>query len=241
MVSVSAMPTSLVPASQFAERGPWRTDGGAQRCVWPTFERRHENQPGGSTVSCITCDARHRAATHPTNTLVNSWDLRYRRGHGADECKPHGRGLGGSEWLSKKLERPIIRRWRKNMEIGDDPEDQAYVDMLTTLSEGSVRRNFNPYTDIDWDSPEFAVVPDDDPLDPARHRPDRPPPLVHVAAGRAADRDRHVAPGQRRQGRPALRVDPDPRFDELRVLGARTAPRSTATACTNRSKSATTR
>ena len=33
--------------------------------------------------------------------------------------------------------------------------------MLTTLSEGSVRRNFNPYTDIDWDSPEFAVVEND--------------------------------------------------------------------------------
>ncbi|HEY9264324.1 MAG TPA: diiron oxygenase, partial [Mycobacterium sp.] len=41
---------------------------------------------------------------------------------------------------------PIIRRWRKNMEIGDSPEDREYVDMLTTLSEGSVRRNFNPYT-----------------------------------------------------------------------------------------------
>ena len=34
--------------------------------------------------------------------------------------------------------------------------------MLTTLSEGSVRRNFNPYTDIDWDSPEFAVIPNDE-------------------------------------------------------------------------------
>lgn len=56
---------------------------------------------------------------------------------------------------------PIVRRWRKNMELGDSPEDQAYVDMLKTLSEGSVRRNFNPYTDIDWDAPEFAVIPDD--------------------------------------------------------------------------------
>ena len=33
------------------------------------------------------------------------------------------------------------------------PTMPQYVDMLTTLSEGSVRRNFNPYTDIDWDSP----------------------------------------------------------------------------------------
>ena len=51
------------------------------------------------------------------------------------------------------------RRWRKNMDVLDDT---AYVDTLTTLSEGSVRRNFNPYTDIDWDSPEFAVVPNDE-------------------------------------------------------------------------------
>ena len=53
----------------------------------------------------------------------------------------------------------VIRRWRKNMDVLDDTE---YVDMLNTLSEGSVRRNFNPYTDIDWDSPEFAVIPNDE-------------------------------------------------------------------------------
>jgi hypothetical protein len=53
----------------------------------------------------------------------------------------------------------IIRRWRKNMDVLDDT---AYVDTLTTLSEGSVRRNFNPYTDIDWDTPEFAVTAGDE-------------------------------------------------------------------------------
>ena len=53
----------------------------------------------------------------------------------------------------------MVRRWRRNMEVRDD---NAYVDMLTSLSEGSVRRNFNPYTDIDWDSPEFAVTGDDE-------------------------------------------------------------------------------
>jgi len=52
-----------------------------------------------------------------------------------------------------------VRRWRRNMEVRDDA---AYVDLLTTLSEGSVRRNFNPYTDIDWNSPEFAVSADDE-------------------------------------------------------------------------------
>ncbi|TXB93116.1 diiron oxygenase, partial [Mycobacterium tuberculosis] len=35
----------------------------------------------------------------------------------------------------------IVRRWRRNMDVADDAE---YVEMLATLSEGSVRRNFNP-------------------------------------------------------------------------------------------------
>ncbi len=52
----------------------------------------------------------------------------------------------------------MVRRWRRNMEVVDDAE---YVDMLNRLSEGSVRRNFNPYTDIDWAAPEFAVTEND--------------------------------------------------------------------------------
>jgi hypothetical protein len=52
----------------------------------------------------------------------------------------------------------IVKRWKRNMEVTDDHE---YVEKLTTLSEGSVRRNFDPYTDIDWDSPEFAVTEND--------------------------------------------------------------------------------
>lgn len=59
----------------------------------------------------------------------------------------------------KEARTRTVRRWRRNMDVTDDT---AYVDMLTTLSEGSVRRNFNPYTDIDWDSPEFKVVEDDE-------------------------------------------------------------------------------
>jgi P-aminobenzoate N-oxygenase AurF len=56
----------------------------------------------------------------------------------------------------------IIKRWKRNMEVTrDNPEDRAYVDTLTTLSQGSVRRNFNPYTDIDWDAPEYQVTNDD--------------------------------------------------------------------------------
>ncbi|HZQ32121.1 MAG TPA: diiron oxygenase [Mycobacterium sp.] len=51
-----------------------------------------------------------------------------------------------------------IKRWKRNMDVSDDHQ---YVEALTTLSEGSVRRNFNPYTDIDWNSPEFAVTEND--------------------------------------------------------------------------------
>src|ERR1700754_3993321 len=58
----------------------------------------------------------------------------------------------------KRARTKLVRRWRNNMEVQDDPK---YVEMLNTLSEGSVRRNFNPYTDIDWDSPEFAVTEND--------------------------------------------------------------------------------
>ncbi len=62
-------------------------------------------------------------------------------------------------WAEKKARTRMVRRWRRNMDVR---EDTAYVEMLTTLSEGSVRRNFNPYTDIDWDAPEFAVTADDE-------------------------------------------------------------------------------
>lgn len=50
--------------------------------------------------------------------------------------------------------------------------DPEYHEILRGLSEGSVHKNFDPYVDIDWDSPEFAVdptdtrwiMPDEDPL-----------------------------------------------------------------------------
>ncbi|MEU6161967.1 diiron oxygenase [Streptomyces sp. NPDC047130] len=38
---------------------------------------------------------------------------------------------------------------------------KAYDERLRTLSEGSVNVNFNPFTDIDWDDPEFAVDTND--------------------------------------------------------------------------------
>ncbi|GAA4477542.1 diiron oxygenase [Rhodococcus olei] len=55
----------------------------------------------------------------------------------------------------------------------DDLGQDGYDDILRQLSEASVHKHFDPYVDIDWDSPEFAVVanderwilhPDDDPL-----------------------------------------------------------------------------
>jgi hypothetical protein len=52
----------------------------------------------------------------------------------------------------------LVKRWRRNMDVSDDPE---YVATLASLSEASVRRHFNPYTDIDWDAPEFAVSKND--------------------------------------------------------------------------------
>jgi hypothetical protein len=38
---------------------------------------------------------------------------------------------------------------------------EDYREVLQTLSEGSVHRHFDPYLDIDWDSPEFEIDPDD--------------------------------------------------------------------------------
>ncbi|MCW4351856.1 diiron oxygenase [Hoyosella sp. YIM 151337] len=40
------------------------------------------------------------------------------------------------------------------------PSD-AYAETLKTLSEGSVRKHFDPFEDIDWDSPDFRVDPTD--------------------------------------------------------------------------------
>ncbi|WP_327146089.1 AurF N-oxygenase family protein [Nocardia sp. NBC_01327] len=40
--------------------------------------------------------------------------------------------------------------------------DEQYTDTLATLSEGSVHRKFDPFLDIPWDDPAFAVVPDDE-------------------------------------------------------------------------------
>ena len=48
----------------------------------------------------------------------------------------------------------VVKRWKRNMDVSDDAE---YAANLATLSEASVRRHFNPYTDIDWEALEFSV------------------------------------------------------------------------------------
>jgi hypothetical protein len=44
------------------------------------------------------------------------------------------------------------------MDVSDDTD---YVDKLMVFSEGSVRRNFNPYIDIDWSDPRYKVTEHD--------------------------------------------------------------------------------
>jgi hypothetical protein len=51
-----------------------------------------------------------------------------------------------------------VRRWRRGMDVTGDAE---YCAALQTLSQASVRRNFDPYVDIDWDAPQFSVRKDD--------------------------------------------------------------------------------
>jgi len=52
----------------------------------------------------------------------------------------------------------LVKRWKRSMDVSDDA---GYAATLATLSEASVRRHFNPYTDIDWEANEFAVTQHD--------------------------------------------------------------------------------
>lgn len=53
--------------------------------------------------------------------------------------------------------RGVCRR-RRARHVVDDAE---YVAALATLCQGSVRRHFHAYGDIDWDDPDFSVTTDD--------------------------------------------------------------------------------
>lgn len=67
----------------------------------------------------------------------------------------------------------VVRRWRRSMDVSDDPE---YAATLEGLSAASVRRHFDPYLDIDWDAPELSVSKNDprwvlSPSDPLGRHP----------------------------------------------------------------------
>lgn len=51
-----------------------------------------------------------------------------------------------------------VARYRRNMDVSDDA---AYAATLAHLSESSVRRRFDPYTDIAWDAPDNAITAGD--------------------------------------------------------------------------------
>ena len=52
----------------------------------------------------------------------------------------------------------MVKRWKRNMDVSGDPD---YVANLANLSDASVRRHFNPYTDIDWEAPALSVSKND--------------------------------------------------------------------------------
>ena len=56
--------------------------------------------------------------------------------------------IGGLAW------RRGVRRRRRGRDIFDDTD---YLETLATLSQGSVRRSFQAYRDIDWDHPDLSV------------------------------------------------------------------------------------
>jgi hypothetical protein len=63
--------------------------------------------------------------------------------------------------LMAVLARSFVRTLRSRRAALDSRDDVEYNEALSGLCEGSARRNFNPFHDIDWDSPEMAVFDDD--------------------------------------------------------------------------------
>ena len=45
---------------------------------------------------------------------------------------------------------------------GPSDFDAEYLQTLHTLSEGSVRLHFDPFTDIDWDAPDYQIDRNED-------------------------------------------------------------------------------
>ena len=71
---------------------------------------------------------------------------------------------------------------------------------LTTLSEASVRRNFDPYTDIDWDAAGVLCDPERPTLGADRRPIHSDVIRAYRTQPREADRDRDVAGSPHREG-----------------------------------------
>jgi len=84
-----------------------------------------------------------------------------------------------------------VRRRRRAREVIDDTE---YLATLTALCQGSVRRHFHAYGDIDWDDPAFSVTPND----PRWTLPSTDP-LGRHPWYRSQPRDKQIAIGLARQ------------------------------------------
>jgi P-aminobenzoate N-oxygenase AurF len=97
-------------------------------------------------------------------------------------------------WLLLAVTR-TVKRWKRSMDVSDDAD---YAANLATLSEGSVRRHFSPYTDIDWGAPEFSVSKDD-----TRWVLSRTDPLGRHPWYQAQPLDKQIAIGMWRQANDA--------------------------------------
>jgi P-aminobenzoate N-oxygenase AurF len=52
----------------------------------------------------------------------------------------------------------FVKRWKHSMDVSGDTH---YAETLATLCKSSVLRHFDPYSDIDWEAPEFCVTDND--------------------------------------------------------------------------------
>lgn len=50
---------------------------------------------------------------------------------------------------------------RRQLRTSGTSADADYAALLAGLSASSLWRRFDPFTDVDWDSPEYAITPDD--------------------------------------------------------------------------------
>lgn len=59
--------------------------------------------------------------------------------------------------IAAVVARSAVRTYRRRRTVLDSRSDVKYNEMLKVLCEGSARRSFHAFQDIDWDSPEMRV------------------------------------------------------------------------------------